>query len=37
VLLFGDGDTIKVGAPLLAGGKVSATVENTARAKRKSS
>jgi large subunit ribosomal protein L21 len=27
VLLFGDGDTIKVGAPLLKGGKVSATVE----------
>ena len=35
VLLFGDGDTIKVGAPLLSGGKVSATVEKHGKGEKK--
>jgi large subunit ribosomal protein L21 len=35
VLLFGDGDTIKVGAPLLKGGKVSATVEKHGKGDKK--
>jgi large subunit ribosomal protein L21 len=35
VLLFGDGDTIKVGAPLLKGGKVSATVEKHGKGAKK--
>jgi len=35
VLLFGDGDTVKVGAPLLKGGKVSATVEKHGKGEKK--
>jgi len=35
VLLIGDGDSIKVGAPLLKGGKVSATVEKHGKGEKK--
>jgi len=35
VLLIGDGDNIKVGAPLLKGGKVSATVEKHGKGEKK--
>ena len=35
VLLVGDGDNIKVGAPLLKGGKVSATVEKHGKGDKK--
>jgi large subunit ribosomal protein L21 len=35
VLLVGDGDSIKVGAPLLKGGKVSATVEKHGKGEKK--
>jgi large subunit ribosomal protein L21 len=35
VLLIGDGDSIKVGAPLLKGGKVSATVEKHGKGDKK--
>jgi large subunit ribosomal protein L21 len=35
VLLIGDGDDIKVGAPLLKGGKVSATVEKHGKGEKK--
>ena len=34
VLLVADGDNIKVGAPLLEGGKVTATVKSHGRAKK---
>jgi large subunit ribosomal protein L21 len=35
VLLVSDGDSIKVGAPLLKGGKVSATVEKHGKGEKK--
>ena len=35
VLLIGDGDSIKVGAPLLKGGKVTATVEKHGKGEKK--
>jgi large subunit ribosomal protein L21 len=35
VLLIGDGDNIKVGAPLLKGGKVTATVEKHGKGDKK--
>jgi large subunit ribosomal protein L21 len=35
VLLIGDGDDIKVGAPLLKGGKVTATVEKHGKGEKK--
>jgi len=35
VLLIGDGDSIKVGAPLLKGGKVSATIEKHGKGEKK--
>jgi large subunit ribosomal protein L21 len=35
VLLFGDGDNIQVGAPLLKGGKVSATIEKHGKGEKK--
>jgi large subunit ribosomal protein L21 len=35
VLLVADGDSIKVGAPLLKGGKVSATVEKHGKGEKK--
>ena len=35
VLLVGDGENIKVGAPLLKGGKVSATVEKHGKGEKK--
>ena len=35
VLLFGDGDNIKVGSPLLKGGKVTATVEKHGKGEKK--
>jgi large subunit ribosomal protein L21 len=35
VLLIADGDNIKVGAPLLKGGKVSATVEKHGKGEKK--
>ena len=35
VLLIGDGDSIKVGAPLLKGGKVTATVEKHGKGDKK--
>ncbi|MBK1723397.1 50S ribosomal protein L21 [Thiocystis violacea] len=34
VLMVADGDDVKVGAPYLAGGKVTATVESHGRAKK---
>ncbi len=34
VLMVADGDDIKIGAPLVAGGKVSATVEEHGRGKK---
>ncbi|MDD2815004.1 MAG: ribosomal protein [Pseudomonadota bacterium] len=34
VLLVGDGEKITIGAPYVAGGKVTATVENHGRAKK---
>jgi len=34
VLLVGDGENITIGAPYVAGGKVTATVENHGRAKK---
>ena len=35
VLLIGNGDDIKVGAPMLKGGKVTATVENHGKGEKK--
>ena len=35
VLLIGDGDNIKVGSPLLKGGKVTATVEKHGKGEKK--
>ena len=35
VLLIGDGDSIQVGAPLLKGGKVTATVEKHGKGEKK--
>ena len=35
VLLFADGDNIKVGSPLLKGGKVSATIEKHGKGEKK--
>jgi len=35
VLLIGDGDNIKIGSPLLKGGKVSATVEKHGKGEKK--
>ena len=35
VLLIGDGDNIKVGSPLLKGGKVAATVEKHGKGEKK--
>ena len=35
VLLIGDGDDIKIGSPLLKGGKVSATVEKHGKGEKK--
>ena len=35
VLLFGDGETIKVGSPLLKGGKVEAVVEKHGKGEKK--
>ena len=37
VLLVGQGSDVKIGAPLLAGSKVSGVVQSTARATRRSS